>query len=117
MFNPCQITDVFRKRVSRGGVVLGVALKFFGATPPQSPALDGPSSLLGKAASAEGPDTAARRHENGEIPFLWSEHRPAIDKTSERQKELRTYYVRMIHDGSSNERAIWQVLRPEGPCR
>src|SRR5712692_2841196 len=48
---------------------------------PQSPALDRPSSLLGRAASAEGPDTAPRRRGNGEIPFLWSEHRPAKNKT------------------------------------
>src|SRR5713101_6655994 len=41
-------------------------------------------SLLGKAASAEGLNTAVRRLENGEIPFFWSEHRPARDKTWER---------------------------------
>jgi hypothetical protein len=82
-------TDVFRKRASRGGVVLGLALKFFRATPPQSPAVDRPSSLLGKAANAEGTDTAARRRGNGEIPFLWSEHRPARNTISERPAELR----------------------------
>ena len=67
-----------------------MALKLFRATPLQSPALDRLSSLLGKAASAEGSDTAARRRGNGEIPFLWSEHRPAKSRTSERLEKLHS---------------------------
>src|SRR5579859_592075 len=57
---------------------------------PYSPSRPRPSSLqhwvalllFGKATGAEGPDTAARLRGNGELPFLWSEHRPAIEKTS-----------------------------------
>jgi hypothetical protein len=57
-------------------------LKLFWATPAVSNT-DRPSSLLGKAASAEGPNTAARRRGNGELPCWWSEHRPARDGSSE----------------------------------
>jgi len=103
---PLSTTDVFRKRGSRGGVVLGLASKPFWATPLQSPALGHPSSLLGNAASAEGSDTAARRRGKGEIPFLWSEHRPAEDKTFERPAELRRCHDYIICAGSFNERAI-----------
>ena len=60
---------------------------------PQSPALERSSFLLGKAADAEGPDTAARRSGNGEIPFLWSEHRPARGKSLERPGKLRLFYM------------------------
>ena len=56
----------FRKRVTRGGVVLRMATTVSWAMSPPSSALDRPSSLLGKAAGAEGPDRAARRHGNGE---------------------------------------------------
>ncbi len=86
---PLSTTDVFRKRASRVGVVLGLASKVFWATPLQSPALDRSSSLVRKTAGAEGPDTAARRRRNGEIPFLWSEHRPATNKISEWPVELK----------------------------
>ena len=103
---PCQPPTSLRRRVSRGGVVPGLALEFLWATTPLSPALDHPCSLLGKAASAEEPDVAARRCGNGEIPFLWSEHRPAEDKTFERPAELRGCHDYIICAGSFNERAI-----------
>jgi hypothetical protein len=96
--------DVFRKRASRGGVVPGLAVILLWATPVQSPALDHPSSLLGKTAGAEGPNTAARRHMNGEIPFFWSEHRPAEDNGLERPAELRCCSVWTIQERPSNRR-------------
>jgi hypothetical protein len=106
-------TDVFRKRASRGGVVLGLASKLFWATPLQSPALDRPSSLLGKAASAEGPDTGARRRGNGEIPFLWSEHRPPRNKTLGRPEESRHCHEHIWRYESRIKPMTWQGLRPE----
>jgi len=86
-------TDVFRKRVFRGGVPLRMGRMLSLPISPQSPALDGPSSLLGKPASAEGPNTAAKRRGNGEIPLLWSQHRPARNIISERPAELRRCYA------------------------
>jgi len=83
-----------RKRVSRGGVVLGFALNLFWATPLQSPALDLISYPLGKTASARGSDSAFQRRRSGEIPWLWSEHRPAEGDILERLAELQRCYVR-----------------------
>jgi len=76
--------EYFQQRASRGGVLPGLAAKLPWATSPQSPALDRPSSLLGKAASVGGPHTVLHRRTSGELLYLWSEHRPAEDKTLER---------------------------------
>ncbi len=85
---PLSTTNVFRKRASRGGIVPGLAAGFFSATFPQSPAPDDPSFLLGEAAGAAGRNTAAKRRRNDEIPFLWSENRPAEAETLERPQKL-----------------------------
>jgi hypothetical protein len=92
-------TDVFRKQASRGGVMPRRGRKLPLAVSQQSSAPDHPSSLLGKAASAEGPDTAAKLRGNGEIPCLWSEHRPRGNKISESPAELRRCYVWTTHGG------------------
>src|SRR5712692_4952164 len=97
---PLSTTDVFPKRASRGGVVPRRGRKLSLAISPQSPAPDRPSSLLGKAASAEGSNTAARRRGNGEIRFLWSEHRPARKGNSERPAELRPCRTDICHSES-----------------
>ena len=81
---PLSTMDIFQQRASRGGVLPGLAAKLPWATSPQSPALDRPSSLLGKAASVGGPHTVLHRRTSGELLYLWSEHRPAEDKTLER---------------------------------
>jgi hypothetical protein len=89
---PLSTTDVLRKRFCRGGVVLGVALKFFRASPLQSPALSRASSLLGKAASAEGPDTA--QTDVGMVKYL-SCGRNIVQQETQFQKgqELRRCYA------------------------
>lgn len=89
---PLSTTDVVRKRTSRGGVVLGLALKHLSATPCQSPALDRPSSLLGKVASAQGPDTA--RNDLQTVKYLASgrnigQHEGTLPQVKATRDELR----------------------------
>lgn len=109
--NPCQ-PRMFSEACFPRRHSAGIGSKVLMGRIPAVSGTDRSSSLLGNAASAEGSDSAAKIRGSGEIAFLWSEHRPARDKTLEKPEELRTYYARIIHDRSSNGRAIWQVLRP-----
>jgi len=107
------ITEAFRKHASRGGIVLGLAHMKLRAAFPHFPAPDRPTSLLRKTAGAEGPNTAASQHGNGEIPVLWSEHLPARIEISERPAELQRCQANIYVYESRTQRITWQGLRPE----
>ena len=85
----------------------GLAARLFWATSLQSPALDRPSSPLGKAAGAEGQDTVLQKHTSGEKPHFWSEQRPAKGRASEKPMELVWRYARVILASASNQQPRW----------
>jgi hypothetical protein len=83
-------TDVFRKRASRGGVLLGLVPEFLWDTHRQSPAVDRPFPLLGKAASAEGQDTVPK---HVRVVKYISCGRNIVQRETEFRKGQRNYGV------------------------
>jgi hypothetical protein len=79
---------------------------------PQSPALGCLSSLLGKAASVKGQILPRGDAETEKYFSCGRNIGQQGTNLWKRPEELRTYYVPVIHDDSSNELAIWQALRP-----
>src|SRR6476646_3007010 len=85
----------------------GISLKaLLGHTPAVSPIGDRPSSLLGKAASAEGQDAAPKAPKSGGIPCCWSEHRPARDKIWKASEEIRWFYGCVSNAGMLSEQGF-----------
>jgi hypothetical protein len=56
---------------------------------PNTLALDRPSSLLGKAASAGGPDSAFQRRGSSEISYFWSGLRPGLEEICQKERRER----------------------------
>ena len=88
------------------GVLPRVAHVLSMAASQHSLALGCSSSLLGKAASARGPDRAFQWRRSGGITCFWSEQWPAEGGESESAAELRSHSPCIVQEGISASQCL-----------